>query len=161
VLESVREIYRFEAVAKKQGLDPQACLRFRQTHSQLVMEALEEWIDEQIESCRIEPNSNLRDAIEFMRRHWGLLTLFLRELGTPLDNNLCEQSLKMAILHWKNSLGFKTPWRPGRRPIHEPDPGLPAQSGQPLGLPHGPGQPPRPGAPQPGLMASLELPGSP
>ena len=43
-----------------------------------------------------------------MRRRWGPLTLFLREPGAPLDNNICEQSLKMAILHRKNSLGFKT-----------------------------------------------------
>ncbi len=108
VLESVREIYRFEAIAKKQGLDPQARLGFHQTHSQPLMEALKEWLDEQIEGHRVEPNGNLGGAIEFMRRHWGPLTLFLREPGAPLDNNLCEQSLKMAILHRKNSLGFKT-----------------------------------------------------
>jgi transposase len=108
VLESVREIYRVEAIAKKQGLDPAARLRFHQTHSQPVMEALKEWLDEQIEANRVEPNSNLGGAIKFMRRHWGPLTLFLREPGAPLDNNICEQSLKMAILHRKNSLGFKT-----------------------------------------------------
>jgi hypothetical protein len=108
VLESVREIYRFEAIAKKQGLDPEARLRFHQTHSQPVMESLKEWLDEQIQGHRVEPNSGLGEAIEFMRRHWGPLTLFLRQPGAPLDNNLCEQALKMAILHRKNSLGFKT-----------------------------------------------------
>lgn len=108
VLESVREIYRFEAITKKQGLDPEARLRFHQTHSQPVMESLKEWLDEQIEGNRVEPNGNLGGAIEFMRRRWGPLTLFLREPGAPLDNNICEQSLKMAILHRKNSLGFKT-----------------------------------------------------
>jgi hypothetical protein len=36
------------------------------------------------------------------------LTLFLREPGAPLDNNLVERALKKAILHRKNSLFYKT-----------------------------------------------------
>jgi len=36
------------------------------------------------------------------------LTLFLREAGAPVDNNLVERALKKAILHRKNSLFFKT-----------------------------------------------------
>jgi hypothetical protein len=31
-------------------------------------------------------------------------TLFLREPGAPLDNNLVERAVKKAILHRKNSL---------------------------------------------------------
>jgi len=44
-----------------------------------------------------------------MLRHWMPLTLFLREPGAPLDNNLVERALKKAILHRKNSLFYKTP----------------------------------------------------
>jgi hypothetical protein len=40
--------------------------------------------------------------------HWHRLTLFLRQAGAPLDNNICERSLKKAILHRKNSLFYKT-----------------------------------------------------
>jgi len=43
-----------------------------------------------------------------MRKHWEPLTLFLRQAGAPLDNNRCEQALKMAIMHRKNSLSYKT-----------------------------------------------------
>ena len=43
-----------------------------------------------------------------MLNHWKPLTLFLKEPGAPLDNNLCEQVLKRAILHRKNSLFYKT-----------------------------------------------------
>jgi transposase len=43
-----------------------------------------------------------------MLRHWEPLTLFLRQAGAPLDNNVCERALKMAILHRKNSLSYKT-----------------------------------------------------
>ena len=43
-----------------------------------------------------------------MMKHWEPLTLFLRVEGAPLDNNICEQALKRAILHRKNSLFYKT-----------------------------------------------------
>ena len=43
-----------------------------------------------------------------MLKHGEPLTLFLRQAGAPLDNNLCERALKMAILHRKNSLSYKT-----------------------------------------------------
>ena len=32
----------------------------------------------------------------------------MRKPGAPLDNNLCEQALKRAIMHRKNSLFYKT-----------------------------------------------------
>jgi transposase len=34
--------------------------------------------------------------------------LFLRVPGAPLDNNICERALKMAIRHRNNSLFYKT-----------------------------------------------------
>ena len=43
-----------------------------------------------------------------MLDHWEKLTLFLREPGAPLDNNIAEQVLKRAILHRKNALFYKT-----------------------------------------------------
>ena len=61
-----------------------------------------------LDSRRTEPNSRLGKAIQYMLRHWKALTLFLRTAGAPLDNNICERSLKRAILHRKNSLFYKT-----------------------------------------------------
>jgi transposase len=43
-----------------------------------------------------------------MLRHWEALTLFLRQPGAPIDNNVCERALKKAILHRKNSLFYRT-----------------------------------------------------
>jgi len=44
----------------------------------------------------------------YMQNHWDKLTLFLRQPGAPLDNNLCERALKKAILHRKNALFYRT-----------------------------------------------------
>ena len=108
VLERVREICHFDHQAKVEGLDPEQRLRFHQRHSGPIMERLKGWLDEQIDQKRVEPNSGLGEAIEYLRRQWEPLTLFLREPGAPLNNNLCERCLKMAILHRKNSMSFKT-----------------------------------------------------
>jgi len=108
VLESLGEVYQYEAQAKAQNLSPEARLRFHQEHSQNVMDELYEWMGQQLEQKQVEPNSGLGEAIQYMRNHWTALTLFLRKAGAPLDNNVCERALKMAILHRKNSLGYKT-----------------------------------------------------
>jgi len=108
VLESLGEVYHYEAQAKAAGLSPEARLRFHQEHSQKVMDDLQHWMDQQLEQKRVEPNSGLGQAIHYMLKRWPALTLFLRQAGAPLDNNICERALKMAILHRKNSLGYKT-----------------------------------------------------
>ena len=56
----------------------------------------------------VEPNSGLGKALRYLLKHWQELTLFLRKAGAPLDNNLCEQILKRAILHRKGSMFYKT-----------------------------------------------------
>jgi hypothetical protein len=43
-----------------------------------------------------------------MKKHWEALTRFLSIPGCPLDNNICERSLKKIILNRKNSYFFKT-----------------------------------------------------
>ena len=72
------------------------------------MEELKAWLIAQIEQRKVEPNSGLGEAITYMRKHWDPLTLFLRHPGAPLDNNVCEQALKKAILHRKNAYFYKT-----------------------------------------------------
>jgi hypothetical protein len=72
------------------------------------MDELNEWFKAQLDHKKVEPNSGLGKAIKYMRKHWMQLTLFLRVPGAPIDNHLCKQALKKAILHRKNSLFYKT-----------------------------------------------------
>jgi transposase len=108
VLESLSEVYKYDAQAKELKLTPEARLRFHQEHSQKPMDELQQWMREQLEQKRVEPNSGLGDAFNYMFKHWPALTLFLQKAGAPLDNSICERALKMAILHRKNSLAYKT-----------------------------------------------------
>lgn len=108
VLESLRVVYQCDAEAKENGLNAQERLGRHQAVSQPVMAQLKAWLDKQIQDKRVEPNSALGEAINYMRGHWVELTRFLQEPGAPLDNNICERILKTAILHRKNSLSYKT-----------------------------------------------------
>ena len=108
VLERLGEVYQHEAQAKKAALSPEARLRFHQERSQKIMDEIHQWMSQRLEQKLVEPNSGLGQAFGYMLRHWDPLTLFLRQAGAPLDNNICERALKMAILHRKNSMGYKT-----------------------------------------------------
>jgi len=108
VIEALAEVYQHDDLAKQQALSAEQRLRFHQDQSGPVMERLQEWLQSQLNERRVEPNSSMGKAITYMLNHWGPLTLFLRVPGAPLDNNLCEQILKRAIQHRKNSLFYKT-----------------------------------------------------
>jgi transposase len=108
LLETLREVYKTDALAREKALSTEERLRLHQSASAPLMNALEEWLREQIDEHKVEPNSGLGEAIGYMRKHWPELTLFLRVPGAPLDNNICERALKKAILHRKNALFYKT-----------------------------------------------------
>lgn len=108
VLEQLGLVYKHEKEAKEQEMTDQERLLHHQQWSEPVMAGLETWLKKQLEEKRVEPNSSLGGAIQYMQNHWEKLTLFLRVPGAPLDNNLVERALKRVILHRKNSLFFKT-----------------------------------------------------
>ena len=108
VLEALQLIYHNDALARERKLSPAERLAFHQAESGPTMERLHVWLKRQFDERLVEPNSGLGAAINYLRKHWRQLTLFLQKAGAPLDNNLCERALKKAILHRKNSLFYKT-----------------------------------------------------
>lgn len=108
VLLELAKVYKVDATAKQLELSRAERLELHQRESTPVMDELEKWLAKQIDDKQVEPNSGLGKAIRYMQNHWEKLTLFLRQEGAPLDNNICERVLKKAILHRKNSLFFKT-----------------------------------------------------
>jgi transposase len=108
VLEAFERVYFNDEQTKHQNMDRQQRLLYHQLHSQPVMKDLEVWLHQQIDEKKVEPNSNLGEAIGYMIDHWEPLTRFLKVAGAPLDNNICERALKRAILHRKNAMFYKT-----------------------------------------------------
>jgi len=109
VLKQYKKVYANDNKTRKEKMTDEERLAYHQKHSEPIMTALKKWLDAQIEKHNVESNSSLGDAIEYARKHWPKLTLFLKIPGAPIDNNVCERILKRAILHRKNALFFKTP----------------------------------------------------
>jgi hypothetical protein len=108
VIEVLAQVYVHDQQARDQAMTAEQRLLHHQTHSGPPMQAMLEWMKDQIGQKLIESNSAMGQALRYMIVHWNELTLFLRKAGAPLDNNICERALKRAILHRKNSLFYKT-----------------------------------------------------
>ena len=108
VPEMLGQVYGHDADAHERGLAPEERLRLHQQRSGPVMEELHRWLEAQFAERKVEPNSGLGKAITYLLRHWRPLTLFLRQPGAPLDNNIVERALKRAVLHRKNALFYRT-----------------------------------------------------
>jgi hypothetical protein len=108
VIEQFAKVYTNDAEAKKKELSAEDRLIYHQTHSDPVMRHLEQWLHRQLDDGLVEPNGGLGKAIQYLLNHWQGLTLFLRVAGAPLDNNVVERALKVAIRLRKNSLNHLT-----------------------------------------------------
>jgi transposase len=106
VLDAVSKVYGYEAEAA--GMNDERRLAYHQEKGGPVMKELKRWIEAQFSDRQVEPNSNLGKALQYWLSHWRELTVWLREPGTPLDNNESERALKQFILMRKNSMFFKT-----------------------------------------------------
>ena len=89
VLETLGAVYGTDAAAREQKLSWEARLLLHQEKSGPLMEGLHQWMTEQLNGHKTEPNSGLGKAMQYLLRHWPKLTLFLRVPGAPLDNNIC------------------------------------------------------------------------
>jgi transposase len=108
VLEELRIVFRSEANCRRLQLTPEQRLVLHQRESAPVMERLKSWMKAELDEKRVEPNSGLGKAFAYLLARWGPLTLFLDVAGAPLENNICERALKMAIRHRNNSLFYRS-----------------------------------------------------
>lgn len=112
IIKAIGQVYYHEKICKQRHYDDQQRLRYHQKQSKPILDALHVWMNNQYQYPKqyraIEPNSGLGEAIAYMLRHWLALTRFLTVPGAPLDNSLCERTIKFLIRHRKNSLFYRT-----------------------------------------------------
>ncbi len=108
VFDELGKVFKNDDHCRTEGMNDEERLAYHVVESKSVMDDLKDWVDAQFKEKRVEPNSGLGQAFEYMRKRWDALTLFLRQSGAPLTNNLVERFLKRAIVHRKNSLFFRS-----------------------------------------------------
>jgi hypothetical protein len=108
VIDALALVYKYDAISKKEKMDPEKRLAYHQEKSAPILKALKDWMVKIFEEAQVEPNSSLGKAMQYMLKHWDGLTRFLHVQGAPLDNNFVEKTLKVQIMSRKNSLFYKT-----------------------------------------------------
>lgn len=66
------------------------------------------WLVQQFADRTVEPNSSVGKALQYLLTHGQTLTRFLHVERAPLDNNIVERALKLAIRQRQNSLFYAT-----------------------------------------------------
>jgi len=108
VIDCISQVYAAEKYCKLNNLDAHERLRYHQEHSSPVMYNLRVWLNNKLLHKGVEPNNALGQAIRYMLKNWEELTKFLVIAGAEIDNNTCEQIIKLSILHRKNSLYYRS-----------------------------------------------------
>jgi transposase len=108
LLHEIGKVFANDATCRSDGLSGEARLAFHQRESGPVMEGLRTWIEELFDQKHVEPNSGLGGALRYLLTRWEPLTLFLRVVDAPIDNNMSERSLKHAIRHRRASLFYRS-----------------------------------------------------
>ena len=108
VIEALRQVFDHEEEARVQHMSAEVRLRYHQQSSGPIMDRLKHWLDAQLTERTVEPNSSLGKAFQYLLTHWQTLTRFLEVPGAPLENNMAERALKLAIRQRKNSLFYAT-----------------------------------------------------
>ena len=80
--------------------------QLRSTESKSLIEKMRVWLWET--KSRFLGQEGLNSAIDYCLKFWPELTLFLRDLSVPLDNNSAERAERHAVMGRKNFGGSKT-----------------------------------------------------
>jgi transposase len=108
VVNALKDVFDHDEYTRAEQMTAQERLAYHQRTSGPIMTRLKRWLDQQTAQRLVEPHSSLGKAIAYMVEHWDTLTRFLHHPGAPLENNVAERALKLAIRQRKNSLFYAT-----------------------------------------------------
>lgn len=101
-LKLIARLYRIEHLADARALTFDARAALRHDRSQPVLDQLQRWFV--ITTANEPPSADLAKAAAYPLNHWVALTRFVTDGRVSLDNNLCEQQLRVVALGRKNYL---------------------------------------------------------
>ncbi len=80
--------------------------KLRSVESKILIEKMYNWMIEI--KKRFLPGDGIVEACNYGLKFWPELTLFLKDLSLPLDNNSAERAIRHAVMGRKNFSGSKT-----------------------------------------------------
>ena len=101
-LEMIKRIYKIERESKKAGDDHQARYERRQEKTAPILDELEDWIDEHLESE--PPKSKLGRALTYAKNHRDILRVVIQDGALEIDNGEVERIIRGPAVGRKNWL---------------------------------------------------------
>jgi hypothetical protein len=108
VLTTYSAIWNHDDESRDQNHTPEQRRDYHAEHSLPVMETLKQWGESQLSDGKVEANSGLGKAIQYLLNHYQGLSAFCRIPAATIDNNLMEATLKLIATSRKNSYFYKT-----------------------------------------------------
>jgi transposase len=96
----INALYDIERQIK--GRPPDERQSYREQHAKPLVDDLYEWLDTQLRQC--SKGSALGKAINYARKQWAELTLYLNNGCVEIDNNAAERAIRPLALGRKNHL---------------------------------------------------------
>ena len=101
-LEHIKELYKVELEATDGKLNYEARYELRKQKSVPALERIKSVLENP--GKVILPKNKIAEAIAYTLNHWTQLTRFLEDGRLPIDNNLCENTIRPVALGRKNWL---------------------------------------------------------
>ena len=95
-------IKRIEALYRIDGRPPDERRQIRQQQAVPLMETFKVWLDARLRECA--KGSGLGKAINYARKQWNSLVLYLEDGCVEIDNNAAERAIRPLALGRKNHL---------------------------------------------------------
>ena len=106
ILQGLGNVFKYDEQTR--SMTGEQRIAYHQAHSAPVMTSLKIHMDSLMDESRVEPNSALGKSIHYMQTRWNEMTRFLEVVDAPIDNNVVERALKIAIRNRKNAMFYKT-----------------------------------------------------
>jgi transposase len=100
VLAWIREFYKVEREAKRDGLDFDGRRELRQRKSVVILERFREWLDYEI--AYILPKSAMGKALNYALSNWDALLRYCEDGELEPDNNRAERAIRRIAIGRKN-----------------------------------------------------------
>ncbi|MGK0476826.1 MAG: transposase [Oleispira sp.] len=101
-LNIIGRLYDIEKQIKKQGLDGNEKLNYRQTHSLEVVDEFFDWCKAQCQREDLLPKEKMTQALNYMLNRQASLRVFLTNPGVAMDTNALERGLRVIPMGKKN-----------------------------------------------------------
>ena len=106
-LKYIRQLYKIEKDAKKNGLSNEQLLKERQEKAKPVLDEFKRWLNVKVDEA--PPKSLLGKAIHYALNQWHRLVVYADTGHVSPDNNMAENTIRPFVVGRKNWLFSGTP----------------------------------------------------